>query len=84
MYRKCRAVTRLRVGNRWLGKAATDTVFAVSGRCFSSGVSRSNIEKLLPPTDQFPARHIGINPETEQQMTNFLGLEVDDLFFLYP
>ena len=74
MYRQCRAIPRLRVHNMRLGKRTTQTTFAISSRCCSSGISK--IEQLLPQTDQFPSRHIGLNPETEQEMTNFLGLEV--------
>ena len=73
MYRQCRAITRLRVANMRLG-TTTQPIFAVSSRCCSTGISK--IEQLLPQTDQFPSRHIGLNPETEQEMTNFLGLEV--------
>ena len=73
MYRQCRAITRLHVPNMWLGRTTTQKVFAISSRC-SSGISK--IEKLLPQTDPFPSRHIGLNPESEQEMTNFLGLEV--------
>ena len=76
MYRHCKTI---RVANMWLGKAAPQTFFAVSRRCCSSGVSK--IEQLLLQTDKFPSRHIGINPQTEQEMTNFLGLEVD--YFLF-
>lgn len=72
MYRQCRAITRLRVANMRLG-TTTQPIFAVSSRCCSTGISK--IEQLLPQTDQFPSRHIGLNPETEQEMTNFLGLE---------
>ena len=73
MYRQCRALTRLRVSNMRLGTSTTQKVLATCSR-YLSGISK--IEELLPQTDPFASRHLGLNPETEQEMANFLGLEV--------
>ena len=78
MYRQYRAVTRLRVANIRPGKATTPAnTFAIASRCCMSSISK--IETLLPQTDHFPSRHIGLNPEAEKEMTNFLGFEVKNI-----
>ena len=74
MYRPCTAITTLRVSNMMLGTTTAKSVLAISSRCCSTGISK--MEQLLPQTDKFPSRHIGLNSETEQEMTNFLGLKV--------
>ena len=61
MYRHSKKITRFGVVNMRL-------------RPCSRGLS--NIQQFLPDTDQFARRHIGLNNATEQEMTNFLGLEV--------
>ena len=66
-------MARLGVANTRLG-AITQAVSSISNRFCSTSVV--TIEQLLPQTDEFRTRHIGINSETEQEMTNFLGLEV--------
>ena len=73
MCRQSKKVVRFSVLNIRHGSATAIPRIAVR----SSPTGCSKIEQLLPRTDQFPPRHIGLNSEAEHEMTNVLGLQVN-------
>lgn len=74
MFRQFNATNIVRAVRTPLGKWKCAGIQAIV--CQSRTSSFSKIDELFLQTDDFVPRHIGVDAKSEQEMANFLGLEV--------